>query len=143
MIDPDLVITQLTSLGLFALVGGAAEVATLMEPGKALGEGPNAYVVPLAEEPQPPKSAGGPQVVVGTIGVVMMVRRHGDALGGRTMNRLTPLRRALRAGLLGWSPEAGIDPLFFRGGRLLHFEPTALWWQDDFSARYGIAPTIV
>lgn len=141
MIDPAQVIARIQTLSQFRLVEGAAELATLLDPTKpVIGDGPNAYVVSMAEEPQPPKSAGGPQVLVSTFGVVIMVRRRGDALGAKTMNKLRPLHLALQGALLGWIPDTGFDPLFYRGGRLLHFEPSALWWQDDFSSRCGIAP---
>jgi hypothetical protein len=141
MIDPELAMAQLKSLNLFRVVGGAAELAELKQPGKALGDGPNAYVVPLSDEPQPPRSEGGPQPMVTSFGVVIMVRRHGDALGQKTMNALRPLRVQLLSGLLGWSPSTGFGKLFYRGGHLSDFTTAALWWQDDYACHCGIAPT--
>ncbi len=140
MIDPELIIARVKSLSLFAVVGGAAEAAALMKSASARGDGPNAYVVPMADDAQPPKAAGGPQPSLTTVGVMIMVRRHGDASGEMAMNRLYPLRQALRTGMAGWPPADGFQPMFWRGGRLLDFDTASLWWLEEFSSRSAFFP---
>lgn len=138
MIDPQLVIDRLRSLDLFMVVGGAAEAAAVKDT--AAGAGPAAYVVPLANEPTDPRSPGGPQVVVASIGVLVMVRRNGDAKGGVTMNRLRHLQDRLLDGLLGWQPSEQFGPLWWRGGQLQGFDAAALWWLDSYACHTTITP---
>lgn len=142
MIDPDLVIAHLQTLSLFKVVGGAAEAAALMGTGQAVGEGPNAYVVPMADDAAKPASQGGPQRVTGTFGVLLMVRRHGDALGQKTMNRLRPLRMQLLTGMLGLQLAPELQPCWWRGGRMHDFTKESLWWLDEYAADYGVAPAL-
>lgn len=140
MIDAELIIARLQQAGRFKLVGGAAEVAAAMDTGQALGDGPNAYVVPLADDPATPPSPGGPQLVVSTFGVIVMVRRFGDAIGQVTMNRLQALEDPLLDCVMGWSPAPCFDPCWWRGGKLLSFQSASLWWMYEFATRVGISP---
>ena len=141
MIDHTLIIDRVKSLKLFRDVGGAAEFAGL-QSGGAIGAGPNAYVMSSRDRSDPPKGPSGPQVTTITFGLVLMVRAHGDALGGATMNRLTPLRRTLMAGLLGWIPAEGYSPIWHTDGNKLGFDPEALWWFEEFSTRCTIHPAL-
>ena len=143
MIDHDLIIAYLQGKGIFRLVGSAADAAATMKPGATLGDGPNAYVVPLADNPRPPTVPGGPQSVISTFGVVIMVRSRGDALGGATMATLTPLQQSLHGVLHGWQPAPQFGRLWLGGGRLVDFTANALWWMEEFSSNYGVIPDIV
>lgn len=144
MIDPEVVIAQVKSLklgpvNLFKMVGGAADYAATQEPGHAMGDGPNAYVVPMADDNQPPKSPNGPQVGVSGVGVVIALTKRGDLLGRKSLDALFPLRQQLIKGLGTFVPAPGYWPLYWRGGRLLDFKTGSIWWLDEFATHYGFA----
>ena len=137
MIDPQVVITQITTLNIFKKVGGSADYAATHETGHVIGDGPNAYVVPLADDNQPPASPGGPQMAMSGIGVIIVLTKRGDLTGEKSLDALLPLRRQLQAGISKFSPFPGAWPLFSRGGRLLDFKTGSLWWMDEYFTRYG------
>ena len=141
MIDPAPIIAQIKSLNLFAHVGGAAQLMAVAA-GHAPGDGPNAYVVPLADRPDIPRGPGGPQVVTASFAVQIMIRRINDIAGEAAMAKLFPIQRALHKGMMGWVPVAGCEPLWWSGAGLSDLATSALWWQEVFTTRYGIFPTI-
>jgi hypothetical protein len=141
LIDPDLIIAQAESLQLFKLIGGAADAAALVGTGQALGDGPNAYVLPTVDDPQPPRGLGAPQPVTSTFGLLIMLRRHGDPTGALGMAQIKILQRRLHAGFLGWkAPDC--QPCYWRGGRLLHFDKSSLWWLEEFACVTTVVPTL-
>jgi hypothetical protein len=140
VIDHDLAIARLKVLGLFKSVGSAADAARAMSGQLAIGDGPAAYVVPIADHPAPPRSEGGAQAAVVTFGVLMMVRQASDPSGVGGLEKIKQLQAALHAGLLGWDGLPGFTPIWSAGGHVLEFQPAALWWLEEFSTNTGIAP---
>lgn len=139
MIDPEVVITQIGTLGLFKIVGGAAAFAEMQKPGAVMGDGPNAYVIPMADQAQPPKSPGGPQTAVSGVGIVLAITKRGDLHGRKSLDSLRPVRLQLAAALAKFSPGPGMWPLFWRGGHLLDFQTGSLFWVDEFATQYGFS----
>lgn len=140
MIDHDLAIARLQALGLFKSVGSAADAARAMSGQTPIGDGPVAYVVPIADNPAPPRAEGGPQAAVITFGVLMMVRQASDPNGMGGLEKIKQLQASLQAGLLGWDGLPGFTPIWSAGGRVLEFQPAALWWLEEFSTNTGLAP---
>lgn len=140
MIDHDLAIAQLKTLGLFRSVGSAADAARAMAGQTALGDGPAAFVLPISDHPSPPRSEGGGQAAVITFGVLMMVRQASDPSGMGGLEKIQQLQASLQAGLLGWDGLPGCTPIWSAGGHVLEFQPAALWWLEEFSTNTGLAP---
>lgn len=124
-----------TTTAVFRRVGGAADLAAI-ESGPPLA--PACYVMPLAEEALEdiPLLGGFAQALGVVFGVVVLCANRRDARGEAVCADLRPLRQALRAALLGWSPEPDVgEPVHFAGGRLLRFDDGLLWWIDEFRVK--------
>jgi hypothetical protein len=140
MIDHQTAIDRITSLGLFKNVGGAAKGAALMDGKLPLGDGPEAYVIPMADSPGQAHGQASPvQMMSCHFGVALMVRISGDAGGASGLAKIEQLQRDLRKGMMGWTPAPGFSPLILGGGRLLDFQPQALWWLEEFISNCGLA----
>lgn len=119
-------------------VGGAAEFVAAVDHVPAV---PAAFVLPLREDAlDSPFMDGFVQQVVGCEFVVMLVARDlSDAAGGAAVQALAPLRKAVAAALLGWTPtgaEAGVE---YRGGAFQAFdEDNNLWWQETYRTAFII-----
>lgn len=130
---------ETTSGKLFKIVGGAAQAAALMKGSVPLGIGPEAYVIPMGDMVgQPHGEYGTAQSIAARFGIALMVRIAGDSSGVTGLEKIEDLQRDLRAGLLGWQPGAAYSPCVLAGGRLLDFQPQALWWLEEFVSSYGV-----
>ena len=140
MIDHSLVIARLAATGLFKQLGGAAEATAAMAGTVPIGDGPAAFVVPIADHPDRPLTDSGIQAAVVTFGVLVMIRKASDPLGATALDPLKQLQNGLHASLLGWDGLDGFSALWWSGGRILELQPGALWWLEEYSASTGIAP---
>jgi hypothetical protein len=121
----------------FKLVGGAADFDAASD---ALAAAPAAFVIEQA-------NGAGPNLTVGVVtqqvsvqvGIVIAVRMVKDSRGQADQSSLEAARQAVRAALLGWSPEPGSDACSYAGGQLLEFTPGLLWWQDAYSTGHVIS----
>lgn len=134
MIDHAAAIARLQAMGIFKQTGGAAEVAALIDGKAAVGLGPGAFVVPMADRPGAPHGSRDiAQPVTVTFGIVLMVRFAGDATGGKATQNMQAIQAQLQAAFIGWRPGNGFEPAYYAGGHLLDFQPQALWWLEEFS----------
>ena len=117
--------------GTFRQIGGAIELDAAIQAAPVT---PCVYVMPLADQPDDPFLASATdQFVRRTFSAVICVSNRADATGGTADTELQGKRQAVRAALLGWTPEADPgDPISYRGGRLLRFEDGRLWWADEY-----------
>lgn len=123
----------------FRSIEGALELAALEEPGKTPGQGPNAYVVPLAEDGGPNRMATiVSQAISVRFGVVIMVRRHGDPRGTKKAADLAALRQSVTDALVGWQPSPNHEPVLFGRGRLSDIRGGALWWMDEYTTETSL-----
>jgi hypothetical protein len=80
------------------------------------------------------------QICVTTFSIVVMVRRFGAATGDKSVFKIKEIEEPLLAGMMGWSPAPGMDPVWWRGGRLGSLQTSAMWWIYEFSTRLGVQP---
>jgi hypothetical protein len=123
-----------TALPELRAVGGSADLDAALEGAVAL---PAAFVLPLLEQARPLKLLGlAAQRVTVTFGVLHVLSNRRDARGAAALTDLHTHRRALRAALLGWVPDAETgEPVTFEGGRLMRLDDEGrLWWMDEFKA---------
>jgi len=112
-------------------VGGAGDIPNAQE---ALRQVPAAFVIPLAETAEANELESGAisQAITIRFGVLWAVANLRDATGEAAQADLRPIRAAGQAALLGWQPEATMEPCLFGGGQLLQIADRVLWWQDVF-----------
>jgi len=125
---------------LFRLVGGAISYGAATKPGHALGDGPNAYVLPVADMPSAPLADGGPQVVQSEFMVQIFMRLHGDAAGFAKETELLALEDQVLKTLLGWRPAPYLGRLGLSRAALSDFRDQELWWGMVFRTTYGLSP---
>jgi len=134
-------VTDANGAKLFRVVQGSISYAAATKAGAALGDGPNAYVLPLADLPNPAQSDGGPQVVVSQFQVQIFIRLHGSVHGFAKELELVDLENRVLASLLGWAPGTNLKRLTLARSGLSDFRDQELWWGMVFQTRYGIQPT--
>lgn len=139
--DLDLVITQLKtwapSLG--ARVSGAAAFKRLKE-NTALAT-PCAFVLPLADDPQPAASQNAVrQYMVDSFAVVVAVSNATDERGQGAAATIDAMRGELWAALLGWRPTSDYDGVQYEGGSLQEMDRFQLFYQFEFGAAMEIGP---
>lgn len=117
----------------FAFVGSLADFAALADVPRSV---PAAYVIPLEERAGDNEVVGASlQQHTAALGVLLIVRHAGDAGGGRATLALGPLREAVQAALVGWTPPGCHAPLAFAGGQLDELmDGGAVAWRDNFTA---------
>ena len=148
MIDLDPVIERIKAIKTtgdkkrFLVVEDAIGYAAATRKGAVLGDGPNAYVLPVADLPGSIPANGGPQGVYSEFKVMIFQRLFGNATGTRVSKTLIAIEKDLLAHLLGWSPEDHLGPLVFAGGGLADFADGELWWGITFRTNYGLMPTM-
>ena len=125
---------------LFRLVEGSISYAAATKAGSALGDGPNAYVLPLADMPEPATANGGPQMVVSQFQVQLFIRLHGSVHGFEKEVQLVDLEERVLNSLLGWSPGPDLYRLSLARAGLSDFSGQELWWGMAFATRYAIMP---
>jgi hypothetical protein len=125
---------------LFRLVGGSINYAAAAKPGHTLGDGPNAYVLPLADMPVTAPANGGPQVVQSEFMVQIFLRLHGDAAGFAKEAELLMLEEKVLKTLLGWQPAPYLGRLVLSRAGLSDFRDQELWWGMVFRTTYCLVP---
>ena len=126
---------------LFRLVGGSISYAAATKPGHALGDGPNAYLLPLADMPVTAPADGGPQVVQSEFMLQIFLRLYGDASGFAKEAELLMLEDRVMKTLLGWRPEKYLGRLVLSRSGLSDFRDQELWWGIVFRTTYALIPT--
>lgn len=115
----------------FRLIEGALELEALTAAPPA--QTPALYVLPLSEAAEANDRINGVSQRVSLVfGVVIVLRRHGDAAGAAKLDALTPLRTAVRDVLLGWSPDQDHEAVTYHSGRLVDMGNSAVWWLDAY-----------
>ncbi len=118
------------------LVGGAAELDAAME---GVTTTPAAFVLPQSETAGADEGLDALyQIVSLEFGVVLCVRNVRDVAGNSSLTGLDPLRAAVRAALLGWTPTGAALPIEFGGGILYKLQPGELWWLDTYRTAYTL-----
>ena len=105
---------------------------------------PLAAVLPLGETAGETRAGWGAtrQRITLTVGVVAMIRAPNDPGGTRVRGRdaLSGALTALRAALIGWTPQALLaSPVTFARARLLEVGEGRITWQDEYVASYSIS----
>lgn len=120
----------------FKDVHGALQLSDIVN--QPINRAPAAFVIPLDENPRPDVRGSGPalQEVVSGVGVVMALQSLNTRTGGKDIDPLTAVRKAVRKSLFGWPPEAGYEPFTLGSGRLLSLLPGTVFWVDRFVTEY-------
>lgn len=121
-------------------LNGAVEyVASVVDLSLAMERHSNhrvaAYVVPIAERPQPvPPSASrkAAQQVDMMFGVVIRVSVLNDKDGQRSRSVLQEARDAIRERLFAWMPEGASVGFQLGAGDLMKMEKGTIWWLDRY-----------
>ena len=130
-------IDRLKTVGALKLVGGAPAYAAAAEARPTAL--PAAYVLPLQEQPGANELACAvAQMVTASFGIALAITNVADAKGGGALLDIDALRKSVRQGLLGWTPDGAQFPMEFGGGALLGFKNGVLWWQDIYVTQYLI-----
>lgn len=139
--DLDLVINQVKTWApdFGGRVAGAAAFKRIKE-NTAL-ETPCAFVLPLADDPQPPTSQNAVrQNLVDSFAVVVAVSNQTDERGQGAASSVETMRRALWKALLGWRPTKEYDGVQYDGGSLQSIDRFQLFYQFEFGAPMEIGP---
>ena len=118
----------------FKKIGGAADLEAI---GNGVVPTPACFVVPMRESADDNATFGQfeQRVTVG-FSVVLAASNRRDATGAAALSGLEPLRRQIKAAIVGWAPEAEFgEPVHFSGGSLLSFADGLLWWADEFHVK--------
>lgn len=119
----------------FALVEGAAELATLVDQPPAL---PAAYVY-LADEASGENermSGSVSQLVHADVAVVIITGNIADATGRAAAADLRLLVNSVRGSLIGWQPDGTTDVMTHVSGTLVKAKAGVLWWEEKFATSY-------
>jgi hypothetical protein len=138
MLLPDAIMARLAAeVPQLARVEAAAELAALVQGGRAPNRMPAAYVVPLGLRADPADVAAGlyRQRVVETVGVILVAGAAGDLRGGAALTPIHALRAAVIGALAGWDPEAGggFGVLVLDRAALVSLNAGTIVYQVDFS----------
>jgi len=76
-----------------------------------------------------------------TFAVLIVVRNVKDARGADAADASYTLQAALKTALLGWTPDAGAEPLEYGGGALVSFANGFFIWKDTFITHQFIRAT--
>lgn len=121
-------------------VAGAAEFK--MVPETVALPVPCAYVIPLEDSPEAPKSLNAVrQQMVESFAVVVALGNTADERGQASATALHDVRKELWKALLGWKPEADYDGIAYEGGSLLQIDRARLWYRFEFGAPMEIGPS--
>ena len=125
---------------LFTRVGAVADYEAIAGMPRTL---PCAYVLPVSEQAQPDDTMGAQMQIHDCALQVTYVTTHaGDASGIQAADALTPLREAVAAAIVGWTPPNCVSRVQFVRGALVEFIDRATVWQDDFSVQRRVQRTI-
>lgn len=131
------IITQLKAgVPALKIVGGAADIVAASE---ALTASPAAFVIEEADIAADNNIANDVhQRVEVSLSVFLAIKNAKDSRGEAGQGDLETLRLAMRSVLLGWSPEAAVEPLTYTGGEMFRFEPGLLWWREGWRTAHYI-----
>ena len=102
---------------------------------------PCAFVLPLADDPQPATSQNAVrQNLTDSFAVVVAVSNTSDERGQGAAFSVEALRRELWKALLGWRPTDEYDGVIYEGGSLQSIDRFQLFYQFEFGADMQIGP---
>lgn len=115
-------------------LGNAGQFSSLLEDNKTPQVTPAAFVLPGQLQGGQAKMLTGAYVqdFRETVMVVLFVKVAGDARGGRALDELTPLIRAVVDAVAGWAPEDAIGVFVLGSGELVGSQRGHLIYQLDF-----------
>lgn len=111
-----------------------AGAAGFLEAAGTLRVAPAAFVLPAQETAAPNRLAVNAvrQPLTFTFGVLLALKTTG-AIDETKLDLLDPIRRAVRAALVGWTHPDASDLTTYARGRIVTVDADrALWWQDEF-----------
>jgi hypothetical protein len=136
MLLPDAILARLRAeVPQLVRVEPAAELAALVQGGRAPNRMPAAFVLPLGLRADPADAAGGlyRQRIAETVGVILVAGTAGDLRGGTSIAEIHVLRAAVIAALAGWDPEeGGFDVLRLERAALISLNAGTIVYQVDF-----------
>lgn len=147
MIDLDPVVERIKAITVpagqkrFLRVEDALGYAAATKPGAALGDGPNAYVLPLADQAKTVPDQSLPQMIHSEFQVQIFLRLFSNPTGHGINKTLIDMEMRLQGALLGWSPGDGMGGVVFVRGGLSDFRNSEMWWGMTFRTNYGQAPS--
>lgn len=117
-------------------VDGAARLAELLDK-KQLGQGPSpgAFVLPLGIDGGKAEAMAGMfiQGLVRLVGVLIVVRVHGDVTGAKGLIELEPLIDAVIGAIAGTADDDAIGTFVLVKGELASVDKGLLTYQLDFA----------
>lgn len=120
----------------FAQVGLAGDAVSVQERPGSL---PGAWVLPATDDATAPASE--PlihQRVRSRVSVLIGLRAYGETVRREAHDLLTPLRAALWAQLIGWTPPGAAASVHYAGGRRLAPANNVMWWEDLFETAVSV-----
>ncbi len=115
----------------FKKIGGAADLDAI---GNGVVPAPSCFILSTSERAEDNATFGRfEQRVTLGFSVILAAANRRDATGAAAMGDLAPLRRQVKAALIGWAPDPALgEPVHFSGGQLLRFDDGLLWWADEY-----------
>lgn len=112
----------------------AASLATLMQRNQLPQVTPAAFLLPLGLRGGLADTMAGMfrQGLERVMGVVLIFRSVGDAIGAKAFDRLSPLIDAVISTFAGWGPEGAIGVFRLGRGELLSMQAGTIVYQLDF-----------
>jgi hypothetical protein len=97
-----------------------------------------AYIVPLAERPNPSDIMSGPvrQLVVDVFGVLFVVNTPNDTQGKRSLEKLTTARKEVRELLQGWQPDSATAPCERVASDIMKMQKSQVFWLDRYTTQH-------
>ena len=116
-------------------MGNAAQFSTLVEGNQTPQQTPAAFVLPGPIQGGPVNAMTGAfvQDFRETVILVLFVKVAGDARGGRAIDEITPLIRAVVNAVAGWAPEDATGVFVLGSGELVGSQRGHLIYQLDFA----------
>jgi len=78
------------------------------------------------------------QRVDDSFAVILAVKNVQDMFGAAAAAEMDTLRPLLTAALLGWTFDAGYDPIEYVGYQLVAYQDGLLFWSDHFLTRHTV-----
>lgn len=127
---------------------GMQEVAGAAELDRAMTDHvtpPAAYVVYTGADAQPEQlrvAGAHEQQVTATFEVFLCAQNVAGRFGGAAADAMAPLRLAVLAALVGYTPDAAeLDPITRLRDRLWLFDDGRIWWRITFSTAFAMRIT--
>ena len=118
----------------FKKVGGAADLDAI---GTGVIPTPSAYVIPARDAATDIELLGGfEQDIDNHFTVVLAIANRRDATGAAALGSLETIRKAVKAAMNGWCPDAtNGEQVRFVSGAILRFDDGLLWWADEYRVK--------